>query len=383
MSKFLIVVDNFKVGGITTSLINFSNFLTLNGYEVEIICFESEERPQGLASSVKIKGLNRGQEIWYLNKNNMKNKKHMNLFKILILGLIKKIFNKGELWSKLCLKQNKTNPYDCAIAYRQGRTCYQYVKYAVNANCKVAFVHGELKNLNSIMKWYFLWDSFDKIACVSQAVKQQLIERFGRYQKKYVVMPNLFDVNELYKLANKKNIAPYNSFTFISVNRMEYDKGADRIIEIYDYIKKNCNVSFNWLIIGSGTLYNEIKSQIKEKDLVLLGEKRNPFPYIKNSDCFVSMSRSEAFGMAIKEAQLLGVPAIVGAYPAAREIIVDGITGKIVANDSKSIAEEMIEFLENSQVIERYKNNLLKEEYNPKVIIDKFVEECIGEKNYE
>ncbi len=87
--------------------------------------------------------------------------------------------------------------------------------------------------------------------------------------------------------------------------------------------------------------------------------------------------------MAIKEAQLLGVPAIVGAYPAAREIIVDGITGKIVANDSKSIAEEMIEFLENSQVIERYKNNLLKEEYNPKVIIDKFVEECIGEKNYE
>ncbi|MDQ3254932.1 MAG: glycosyltransferase, partial [Acidobacteriota bacterium] len=47
-------------------------------------------------------------------------------------------------------------------------------------------------------------------------------------------------------------------------------------------------------------------------------------------DIFVSASRSEAFGLAMVEAMVAGVPVIATATEGAREIITDNVTGRLV-----------------------------------------------------
>lgn len=42
----------------------------------------------------------------------------------------------------------------------------------------------------------------------------------------------------------------------------------------------------------------------------LLGEKNNPFPYMKQADLFVQTSLFESYGLSMTEAMILGLPVV-------------------------------------------------------------------------
>ena len=84
-----------------------------------------------------------------------------------------------------------------------------------------------------------------------------------------------------------------------------------------------------WYIIASGNeCNNEITKAIidngMEHHVKMLGEKDNPYPYIRQSDLLISTSYSEAYPTVINEAQTLGVPVIANDYPSAKEIVSEG-----------------------------------------------------------
>ena len=63
-------------------------------------------------------------------------------------------------------------------------------------------------------------------------------------------------------------------------------------------------------------------------------------------DVFVSPSRLESFGLAIVEAMAAGVPVVATMTEGAREIIEDGLTGRLVpVGDAESLAETINEML--------------------------------------
>ncbi|HEX8353323.1 MAG TPA: glycosyltransferase, partial [Pyrinomonadaceae bacterium] len=67
-------------------------------------------------------------------------------------------------------------------------------------------------------------------------------------------------------------------------------------------------------------------------------------------DLFVSASRSEAFGVAMVEAQACGVPVVATATDGAREIVEEGVTGLLVpVGDVNSLASSIASLLEDGR----------------------------------
>ena len=99
---------------------------------------------------------------------------------------------------------------------------------------------------------------------------------------------NPLNTNEIYKLSKKKikfNFFDKVSFNFIYVARLENEKDHFTLLNAFLKIKNKIN--FKLLLIGDGKNKKEIKSFIiqnnLEKNIMLLSNIDNPYPYIKKS----------------------------------------------------------------------------------------------------
>ncbi len=69
-------------------------------------------------------------------------------------------------------------------------------------------------------------------------------------------------------------------------------------------------------------------------------------PFLSSLDVFVSASRTEPFGLAIIEAMACGLPVVATASEGAREIIEDGLSGKLVpVRDVEAMAKAICSLL--------------------------------------
>lgn len=91
------------------------------------------------------------------------------------------------------------------------------------------------------------------------------------------------------------------------------------------------------------------------KCVKLLGQKDNPYPYMKMSDYFISTSRTESYGLALQEALILGVPVIATECAAIRETI-DEQFGIIVENSISGVINGMRRVLTNPDMSLQYRN---------------------------
>lgn len=150
-----------------------------------------------------------------------------------------------------------------------------------------------------------------KIVGVCQGIILDL-KKLYNINNSYVV-PNFIDTNSIVNLANNCDIRDH--YDFIFVGRLAHVKGCHIFIEalgkINDFFReKNIKVA----ILGAGPEGNDIKKRINEFGLqdyiTLLGAKKNPYPYIKNSKYIVVPSYAEGFGMVVLESLALGTKVI-------------------------------------------------------------------------
>ena len=84
------------------------------------------------------------------------------------------------------------------------------------------------------------------------------------------------------------------------------------LIKAFKYfltINKNFNNKYCLIIIGSGTLYEDLANLIKNENMhdkiILLNGKNNPFPFIAKSKIFILSSIYEGYPNVLLEAQAL------------------------------------------------------------------------------
>ena len=110
----------------------------------------------------------------------------------------------------------------------------------------------------------------------------------------------------------------------ISVGRLTKVKGYDRIIKVASKLKEK-GYSFTWWIIGDGDekswLQKEIENKKLTSNIVLLGHQSNPYPFIKQADCFISASYIEGLNITLLEAMALNIPVLVSDIPAHKEVL--------------------------------------------------------------
>ena len=108
-----------------------------------------------------------------------------------------------------------------------------------------------------------------------------------------------------------------------------------------------------------GPLRLEFQKQIdslgETVNFMLLGEKNNPYPYIKNADIFCLLSYFEGYGMVVEEAKILNKKIII-TDTAARESFGDYKNGLVVPNTEDGIYNGLAEMIKSRDV--QLKNDL-------------------------
>ena len=167
-----------------------------------------------------------------------------------------------------------------------------------------------------------------------------------------------------------------NKQTFLMIARLLHTKGVFEYCESAKIVKeKYPNATFN--IVGpEGTIKAEdLKSYTETGIINYLGATTDVRPFIKDCGIYVLPSYREGFSVSIMEAQAVGRAVITGDTNGTRDAVDDGYNGFLVQiKNSEALAEKMIYFLENQDMVTKMGNNARKraeESFDHRVINEK------------
>ena len=183
----------------------------------------------------------------------------------------------------------------------------------------------------------------DIVIAQTEYMRQDIIKNYGLSPQKVKVNFNLID-KDYVSAQSQKPIADNISkseFNIIAVGALYSVKGFDILIEaITPLIKSDHNIKVR--ILGEeryeAGYRNYLQSLIDKKGLheniILMGHKPIPYPYIKASDLFIMSSRTEGFPNEVLEALTLNVPVVASNCVDFNTIIYEGINGYVVEKNS-------------------------------------------------
>lgn len=263
---------------------------------------------------------------------------------------------------------------DIEIAFCEGFTTKLMSKSSNKKAKKIAWVHIDLKFnpwsqrlgiYRNIEEETLTYSKFDHIITVSKTVKESFKEIYGQAEK-IVTIYNPIDVHEI-KQKGKENIESYNKnvMNLVTVGRLVPQKGYDILLQIVTKLKDE-GFKFMLRILGEGTEWKELlryKEQNELQDYVeLMGFKKNPYPYIANSDLFVCSSRSEGYSLVIAESLVLGIPVLSTYCSGPNELLDEGRYGKLVKNDNNGsgLYEGLKQLLNDKVLLEKYRQKAIE-----------------------
>lgn len=134
-------------------------------------------------------------------------------------------------------------------------------------------------------------------------------------------------------------------------------KGLPHLIEAEKYVKSDCV----FVIAGSGPLTDELKAQCKSSRVHFVGrlsdEDLKLHHYAASVFAFPSVTKNEAFGVALAEAMYCGTPAVTFTIPGSgvNWVSQNGETGIEVSNgDDKAFAEAVDKLIEDKELNKKY-----------------------------
>ncbi len=386
--KILFVIDSLNCGGAEKSLISLLSLLDYNKYEVDLQLSKIE----GMFLELLPKEVNVLPELDFYKFCELSILNQIKTFNYNYISSKTKLFmmsrsNKNKLHGAQIFWKNCKNSfgvldcrYDIAIAYNQGFPTY-FVADKVNATKKFAWVNTDYVKAGykaSIDERYY--DKFDNIVAVSEEAEIILENTFSKFKDKLLVIKDINNAELIKKMADEEKVFNNvdNSITkIVTVGRLVALKGYDLAIETAKLLDKK-GIQFKWYVIGEGPERDNIEKMIKKNELedkfILLGQKSNPYPYMKCCDIYVQTSRFEGFGLTIAEAKILNKLIITTNFDTVHNQIVDLKNGVIVDMEEQAISKAIIDLIKNKYLKSYILNHLKSENKGNKEEINKFYE---------
>ncbi|HQH25933.1 MAG TPA: glycosyltransferase [Oligoflexia bacterium] len=275
----------------------------------------------------------------------------------------------GWRWIRKAMSQ-LPGRYDTAISFLEKKTAY-FVIERVNAAKKIVWIHIDYRHIEydaKLDQWAFALA--DKLVAVSAACRERLLELFHLPPEKVCVIPNMVDRALIRSMSLESTaISPVEGrLVLATVARLTAQKGIDIAVDACAALKRS-GVSVLWLVVGDGEEYLPLQRKIAacglSGDMLLLGAKSNPYPYMRLADIYVQPSRFEGFGITIAEAKALEKPIIAADIPAFHELLQNRQNALLVPLDGASIAEAIQELHQDSEMRSRFIKTLGAETDEP------------------
>jgi L-malate glycosyltransferase len=172
------------------------------------------------------------------------------------------------------------------------------------------------------------------------------------------VIPNFLDCTTYQRRFDpevRERFCPADRFDalVLHISNFRPVKRVDVALEVFQRIRREVRARF--LLVGDGPVRPEIDRLIAEYGIedavVFSGEQQDLVPILSAGDLFLLPSSQESFGLAALEAMACGVPVVASNVGGLPEIIEDGVTGFVCAqNDVELMAARGIELLTNREL---------------------------------
>lgn len=375
--KILFCVHNFNHGGISKGLQNILLAMDYERYEVSIFC-ACHEGPYS-SFFYRYNCLSEDWILWLFCANYRKLRGIKKVVALTAKGLRKILMKFGcdmlELRLSKLASLLSTRNYDVVIAYAEGMITHFVAK--IDNVKRLAWMHIDYRRfleygerpLDSV------GHKFDVIISPSKYSASTLVELLPDYKGEVVSLRNLVDEESIKSMSRDftsiDDRFDTSRFTIVSVGRVCYEKQFFEIPRIAAALKKQ-GLLFKWYIIGGGSpfetaiLQNQISEHSVAEEVICLGEKKNPYPYMRKGDCVAVLSRSETFCYTIFEARTLGIPVVSTNFASAKEIM-DNKFGMVT--ELQEFHRCIIRLANDEEYRKYYKHELQQYKYDNETIL--------------
>ena len=369
LKKIAIVTRCMVAGGIEKSILSMIESIDKNEYEITLLLMEYRgEFLNKVPKYVKVESLY-GDDISILNiiKNDVCGLRLIKALKDMYYGFMCKVsknsFKKYNYHSKILGVREEV--YDLAIAdHVPASFPVIYVINNIKARKKAAWIHSDISlykaNIKPYKKYY---EKFDKIFSVSKETCKKMKLEIPNIQDKIEVFYNIINQKEILELATHGECFDddFNGIRILTVGRLCEQKGQDLIVDVIKRLSKK-GYNFRWYCVGDGELRSKLEKRILSENikdkLILLGNKNNPYKYIKECDIYVQPSRHECYCTTVTEAKCFFKPMVITDVNGSKEQIVNRKNGLIVNANINDIYSGVSELIENSCLKEKFINEL-------------------------
>lgn len=373
--KLLIHNGNISIGGQEKMLMEFLNILDSKKYEILLLIEENNGKRNDyidrIPKWVDYKFLTTEE---FMNKIEKYQSSKNFLEKLYYSHLLK-------LKKKISLKELKKylNFSDIIIDYDMGllRNLHK-----INLQNKkiIGWSHAGSGELLRKKQKRENVNKYDCIVTINETMKNGYLKNYNN--KEVVKIYNFLDFDLIEKKAEEKLEKDYGKY-IISVGSLTENKNHKLLINAFKILKDKYKVSEKLLIAGEGRERENLEKQIRElnleNDVLLLGQKENPYKYIKNSELYVISSKDESFSLTLVEAMFLKKLVISVKSNGPIEILKNNKYGVLVENNADEMAEKINYYLENKDERKKYEElgyerakDFSKE--NGKKVIEEFID---------
>lgn len=376
MKKILFGITSLTIGGAERVLVDLSNKLQeKDDFEITIFTIYSKgEFEKSLNSNIKVISL-------YDKSYNELTKMQK------ILVPIKILFCKKSIYKKYI-----KGDYDTEIAFLEGPITRLFSIKNKNTK-KIAWIHNDMslvfgKGIKAKIKRKIdrkIYSKFSTLVFVSEDNRNRFEQiypdlRNSELEKVHKrVVYNYIDKDLVLEKAKEKSEIGFNKneLNFVSVCRLVEQKAIERLIEVHKRLIDD-KYMHKFYIVGDGPSKEKLEAKIKEEGLektfILLGQKENPYPYIRQADYFCLLSYFEGYPMVVEEAKILNKEILI-TDTAAREVVKDYDKSSIFENTEEGIYKGLKKIIQNSKLKGK---KIEVVEYNNEKIIDKVIK-LLGE----
>lgn len=284
--ELLFSINDLRVGGIETAIINLLNNIDYKKYNVTLIMEEK--------TGVLLKNVNKNVKVQELKVSNNKNviiRKGINFIRKLNFSIL----NYHKFDFSCCYATYSLSANKIALTASKNNSIYVHSNYRYIYKDKTEFKN--FFNCRNI-------SSFRRIIFVANEAEKDFIKIYPELKNKCLVLNNFIDTDKILKLSTEKisETHPKNKKLFVFIGRLDdFSKKVSRAINL---LKSLSDV--NLLIVGDGPDRKMYEDLVTKNDLskrvTFVGQKTNPYPYIKLADYIILTSDYEGFPVTYLEA---------------------------------------------------------------------------------